>query len=115
TRPDELIVLRQALQDQGHAGPRTPRLWAALESIAGELTDAQFRAAGALASFDPRDSRWPNLGRPVAEKLVYENPLLIGAWREVFQPVGGALVEPLRTIHGDRSRPEQRALASSLL
>ena len=115
SRPDELIVIRQALQDQGHAEPRTPALWALLNTTEAALTDPQFRAAGVLALFAPHDPRWSDLGRPMAEKLVHENPLLIGAWREVFQPVCGELVEPLRAIHGDRSHPEPRALASSLL
>jgi formylglycine-generating enzyme required for sulfatase activity len=115
SRPDELIVIRKELFDNSHAEMLKPRLWVLLETNREELTESQFRAAGTLALFAPQDPRWPALGPSVAAKLVRENPLLIGAWREVFQPVCGVLVEPLRAISGDRSHLEQRALAFSLL
>jgi hypothetical protein len=114
-RPDELIVIRQALLDHGHAAALTPKLWALLRPTGTELTDPQLRAAGALALFDPKEPRWPALGPPMAAKLVQENPLLIGGWRVVFQPVRGVLDEHLRTIYGHRDRPEERALAYTLL
>jgi formylglycine-generating enzyme required for sulfatase activity len=114
-QPDEVVVIRQALQDHDHAAALTPRLWAVLEKTGTELTDPQLRAAGALALFDPMNTHWPALGPPVAAKLVGENPLLIGAWREAFQPVSSPLAEPLRAIYGHRDRPEERALAYTLL
>ena len=112
--PDELIVVRSALLRKGDVDALRSRLWALLEKTI-ELTDVQLRAAGALALFAPQDERWRALGPSVAAKLVRENPLLIGAWREVFLPVNEVLAEPLLAIYGDRSRPEQRALAASLL
>jgi hypothetical protein len=115
-RPDELTVIRRALQDHGQAAPLTPRLWDLLRPTETELSDPQqLRAAGALALFDPKNPRWPALGPPMAAKLVRENPLLIGGWREVFQPVNGVLAGPLRAIYGHRDRPEERALAFTLL
>ena len=52
---------------------------------------------------------------PIARKLVRENPLLVGAWREVFQPIAPALVGPLRGIYARRDEPEPRALAFTML
>jgi formylglycine-generating enzyme required for sulfatase activity len=112
--PDELIVIRKALLDNGHTEALRPRLWALLEKTI-EWTDIQLRAAGTLALIAPEDPRWPGLGPSVTAKLVRENPLLIGSWREVFRPVNEALAEPLRAIYGDRTHPAQRELAASLL
>jgi len=114
-RPDELIVIRKALFDTSHAELLKPQLWVLLEKNREELNERQFRAAGTLALFAPQDPRWPALSQSVAAKLVRENLLLIGAWREVFQPVYGVLLGPLRAIYGDRSHPEQRERAASLL
>ena len=113
--PDELLVIRQALHRHGHAPALTPKLQALLEETPSELTDSQLRAAGALALFEPKDPRWPALGPRVAAKLVRKNPLLIGASREVFQAVAPVLTPPLRRHFADRSQPEQRALAYTLL
>ena len=71
---------------------------------------------GALALFMPQDPQWSELGPPIATALVSNGPLLIGDWREVFQPINQQLVGPLRAIFGEISRPrEERALAFSLL
>src|SRR5208283_1544102 len=86
-----------------------------LKEMPTGLTDSQLRAAGALALFEPKDSGWPVLGPRVAAKLVQQNPLQIGTWREAFQAVASALTPPLRQHFADRSKPEQRALAYTLL
>jgi formylglycine-generating enzyme required for sulfatase activity len=114
-RPDELIVIRRALQDHGHAAALMPQLWALLKPTETELSDSQLRAAGILALSDPKNPRWQALGGPIAAKLVRENPLRIGAWREVFQPISVQLVGPLRAALGNWYSPEERVLAFTLL
>ena len=90
TRPEELLVVREALARHGHAQIVAPRLWADVEGVS-KLNDGQLRAAGALAGFDSKNQRWKNLVKPVAAKLVLENPMLLGRWCDVFRPVGGPL------------------------
>lgn len=114
-RPDELLVIRKELDKHGHASKLTPELRTLLEETSTGLTDSQLRAAGALALFEPKDPRWPDLGPQVAAMLVRQNPLLIGAWREAFQAVAPALTPPLRQHFADRGQPEQRALAYTML
>jgi len=113
--PSELLVIRQELYDHGYAPVLTPKLQTSLAKTPTELTDSQLRAAGALALADPKNLHWPTLGPLVATKLVQQNPLLIGAWREVFQAIAPALTPPLRQHFADRNQPEQRALAYTLL
>ena len=108
TRPDELFVIRKMLHDHCHDPALTPNLRALLAGTPDELTDSQLRATGALAVFAPKDPHfWLALGPRVAAKLVRENSLLIGTWREVFQTVAPALTPPLRQHFADRNQPEQ--------
>src|SRR5206468_288810 len=79
------------------------------------LTDAQLRAAGALAGLAPSDPALAESAGPIARKLVRENPLLVSGWREAFQPIAPALVGPLRGIYARRDDPEPRALAFTML
>ena len=44
-----------------------------------------------------------------------ENPLLLGSWSEVFQPVSRGLIKPLLALFADASRPEPRDRAFRLL
>jgi formylglycine-generating enzyme required for sulfatase activity len=114
--PSELLVIRQALRDHGHAPALTPKLQAKLEEKPTGLTDSQLRAAGALALFEPKDPRWPALGPRVAAKLVQQNTLQVDDWRNAFQTVVPALTPPLRQHFTDRSQPDDlRALAFTLL
>ena len=41
--------------------------------------------------------------------------LQIGGWRDVFLPVARTLVEPLRVVEGDRTKPEAKDRAYMLL
>ena len=112
--PHEVSVIRQALFEHGSASLLTPRLWR-LVGERPESTRPNLGAVGALAFFSPGDPRWDELGAPIAAELVSGSPSLIGAWREVFQPIQRSLLRPLRAIFGDAARPGARALANSLL
>jgi formylglycine-generating enzyme required for sulfatase activity/tRNA A-37 threonylcarbamoyl transferase component Bud32 len=111
--PDELLVIRQALQAHGHLEPQRARFEAVLKDQGDDLSDARLRALGGLA--EAAGDRWTKAAGPLAAKLVTENPLRLGAWREVFQPVSTALLEPLRAIYANRAEPEARDRAYTLL
>ncbi|HEV3121927.1 MAG TPA: hypothetical protein VGY53_08500, partial [Isosphaeraceae bacterium] len=113
--PEEVIVIRDALM-QHRAGDRIAAAWRdMLEGTPTELTDTQFRAAAALAKIHPNASIWFGLAEPIARKLVQENSLLLGTWRELFQPIAVRLNEPLRAIYANLAAPDSRDRAFTLL
>jgi formylglycine-generating enzyme required for sulfatase activity/tRNA A-37 threonylcarbamoyl transferase component Bud32 len=111
--PDELVVVREALAKAGRLGEQSARFQAVLKDQAETLTDAQLRALGGLVGSG--GDRWTKAAGPLVAKLVGENPLRLGAWREVFQPVSTVLLEPLRAIYANRAEPEARDRAFTLL
>jgi formylglycine-generating enzyme required for sulfatase activity len=113
--PDEVLIIRDALAANGLADKAVTPALRAMDPNVTLLTDAQLRAAGALAALAPAGLIWKSLAAPIAHRLVRENPLLVGAWREVFQPIADELTPPLRTIYADRKDPEPRALAFTML
>jgi len=113
-RPDELFVIRKALTRCGYERAVVARLWAELEGPS-QLDDRQLRVAGALAGFDPDNPRWGDISGPVAAKLIAENPLLLGRWRDIFRPVGDSLRGPLLASYYDRRNPERRVMAEGFL
>jgi formylglycine-generating enzyme required for sulfatase activity len=113
--PDEVLVIRDALIAHHAADGASARFRREMPTKTADLTDAQLRAAGALARMAPTDPGWPGWAPPIAHKLVRENPLRIGAWREVFQPVEAHLIGPLRRVYAEHDELESRALAFTLL
>ena len=73
------------------------RMWLTAEDPAA-AKDRRFRALCALAAFDPASPRWTNAGKPAAEALVAENPLL--AARLGGSPAAGPAVAPPRASGG---------------
>jgi formylglycine-generating enzyme required for sulfatase activity/tRNA A-37 threonylcarbamoyl transferase component Bud32 len=115
TTPDEVLVIREALVANRMAERAAAPARRALAGKADGLSDAHLRAAGALAGLAPADPALAAIAEPIARKLARENPLLIAAWREVFEPIAPALTAPLRRIYARRDEPEPRALAFTLL
>jgi formylglycine-generating enzyme required for sulfatase activity len=113
--PDEVLVIRDALVANRQADRVAGRVRRAVPAKAAELTDAQLRALGALAGMAPKDPLLATHAPALARKLVRENPLLVGSWREAFQPIAAALADPLREVYADRHAAEPRALAYTLL
>jgi formylglycine-generating enzyme required for sulfatase activity len=111
--PVELPVIREALG--GHSGDLRERLWAVLEDT-GHDADQRFRAACALADYEPDSPRWSKVARDVTNKLVTENPLALGAWTESLSLARGALVQPLADLCRDTNRSvSDRSVAANLL
>jgi formylglycine-generating enzyme required for sulfatase activity/tRNA A-37 threonylcarbamoyl transferase component Bud32 len=113
--PDEVLVICEALATARLGDKAVTSARQAIAAKAADLTDAQFRAAAALAGLASSDPALTPAAGPIARKLVRENPLLVGGWREVFQPIAPTLVGPLREIYARRDEPEPRALAFTML
>ena len=112
--PAEVLVVRAALEEVGSKDGIDP-FRKLLETNPAELSDVQLRAAGMLAVLDHATAARSELAAPLARKLVTENPLLLGTWSEVFQPVSRGLIKPLLALFADTSRPEGRDRAFRLL
>jgi serine/threonine protein kinase/formylglycine-generating enzyme required for sulfatase activity len=113
--PDELAALREVLASQREAVVN--QLWPLLEDHRADA-GRRFRAACALAAYDPDSPRWAEVQgfRDVIDYLVRENPLRVGRWTELLRPGANVLVPPLQTVFRDERRPEaERGVAASLL
>jgi formylglycine-generating enzyme required for sulfatase activity len=111
--PHELLLVRDTLQPYG--AELRAELWRRLEDPQAER-ELRFRAACALAAYDPDDPRWAKRGSDVVARLVVESPLILAQWVEAFRPVRAQLVGPLAEVFHDARRPEaERRLATTLL
>ncbi len=68
-----------------------------------------------LAAFDPEDSRWPALADQVTLWLAEENPLMVGTWVEMLDPVRSALLPSLIRLFRESTVPEVRTVANNVL
>jgi formylglycine-generating enzyme required for sulfatase activity len=91
-RPDELLVIRDALAP--HTESLAPKMWAALTDTESSRS-AVLRAAGLLAGWEPEDGRWGLVAERVADALLAENPLNVGPWATVLRPARRPLVSAL--------------------
>ncbi|MCI0457082.1 MAG: bifunctional serine/threonine-protein kinase/formylglycine-generating enzyme family protein [Gemmataceae bacterium] len=111
--PDEVPVLREALRS--HQREIEERLWGVLTDDRVPA-DQRLRAACALALYDPTAPRWKQVQRALVDKLLAENPLLVGQWEQALRPVASNLVVPLTEAFAEVRRPEsERFLAVNLL
>ncbi len=105
--PAELPIIRTALL------PHRERLAKGMWSIVDDPQagkDRRFRAACALAGFDPEGDGWAKAAKPTAEVLVTENPLYVAAWMEALRPSPRRSCRRLRRfsrIQSARSRNER--------
>lgn len=99
--PHEMLVIREALA--GHKEELSARLWSLAENPKSDQ-DQRFGAACALARFEPDNPRWKHISADVAAKLVTQNPVVLGHWTEILQPVGRFLLPPLASFLVDEQR-----------
>ena len=112
-QPDEVEVLCAALRP--HRGRLTRALWQVLEDADTEAP-RRFRAACALAAYDPANPRWAEAGPSVAAHLVQENPLVLGQWAHALRPLRHRLADPLAVLfRDDRQTDAERIVAADLL
>lgn len=109
--PAEVLLVRDALTP--HAADLAEVLWKKAE--AARPPSERFRAAVALAAFDPDSSRWPAAGQQVVEQLLSADPLHLGLWTNALRPVRGALIEPLARVYREKNQGDRRAVAASVL
>jgi formylglycine-generating enzyme required for sulfatase activity len=119
--PQELPMIRDALA--GHRDRLVGRLWDVLGD-AGSAPDQRYRAACALATYDPAGGDegrqgWAAVAPFVADRLllaVQQNPSHFTALRETLRPVRDALIVPLSSAYRNRQRGEsERSWATSFL
>ena len=111
--PAELLVIRAALLP--HRTRLAPEMWAIVDDPQSPK-ERCFRAACALAGFDPQGAGWKRAARPTAEVLVTENPLHVAACAESLRPVAKKLVPLLQEVFQDAKRPEsERMMATGVL
>jgi formylglycine-generating enzyme required for sulfatase activity len=112
--PDEFLVIRDALR--GLSNRVLPRLWPELDDASAPVSGRAFRAACALAGYEPRHPAWSRLANRLTTALVAENPVWVGQWVEALRPIGTRLVEPLAAMCGDASRSDgERYIAATVL
>jgi formylglycine-generating enzyme required for sulfatase activity len=100
--PDELVVVREALRDRKPG--LTEDLWAILQNRKHDQEE-RFRAACALAGYDPDNPRWEKVADDVAAKIVSQHSLVVGKWVDVFGPKAGEwLLKPLAGFLADEKR-----------
>ncbi len=105
-RPAEFLVLRTALQR--HQEHLSERLWPVLQD--GQAGPGpRFRAACALAAYDPEDPRWEKACGAVVQQMLSENPLHLGVWLEALQPVRRSLIGPLEEVFAGQTDLKQTA------
>ncbi len=111
--PAELLVIRAALLP--HCDELAAGMWRIVDDPAA-AKERRFRAVCALAAFDPESPRWKNAGKPAAEALVAENPLVAVTWVEALRPVRQSLLPVLQAVFRDRRRGDaERLLATGVL
>jgi formylglycine-generating enzyme required for sulfatase activity len=78
-------------------------LWKVLEAALGD-TRQRFRAAAALASYDPASPHWEDQEHWIAEQLVAQPSLVLRTWVETFKPIKQRLAPALAVIFREQSR-----------
>jgi serine/threonine protein kinase/formylglycine-generating enzyme required for sulfatase activity len=90
----DFMIIRHALAP--HTTSLASGLWDLLEKEAGDPRQ-RFRAAAALADYDPANPRWKGAASWVASQLVGQPSLELARWVEALGPVRDHLIPVLRT------------------
>jgi serine/threonine protein kinase/formylglycine-generating enzyme required for sulfatase activity len=111
--PAQLPVIRDALID--FRDRFLEELWSTVETP--NDSERMIRAACALATYDPRDARWEDVGTDVANRLVQQNMYVVPAWTDALRPISHELLPQLAVIYRDRSikRALERDMATAIL
>lgn len=100
---NEFPIIRDSLAP--HCSRLNRGLWELLEADNGEA-DRRFRAAVALATFDPASSRWEGAKQWVGERLVAQPSLVLSGWVDALRPIKNQLIPALTTILRDPAKPQ---------
>jgi serine/threonine protein kinase len=101
--PADFALIRDQLKP--HQSPAlTAFLWQQATDPAGG-PKRQFRAACALAAFDPDADGWQGLAKPTVDRLLVQNPAEVEAWAKSLDGVKAKLIPPLADgitdLHGN--------------
>jgi hypothetical protein len=111
--PGEVLVIGEFLDRHGQGEPLRDGLWPLLEDP-GEKAERRFRAACALARFDPDSRRWDRAAADVAGWLVGQNTAFLGQWLEALRPARLHLLPALGQLFRT-APPQQRGVATDVL
>ncbi len=94
----------------------TPRLWNLCQT-SNRDPQRQFRAAAALADYDPTSPFWDKQSRTTAEQLAAQPALLVQHWVDALRPIKERLLPPLTDLFRDRSvdREINRSMIAEIL
>ena len=84
-RAQDFAVLRAELAP--YKQEFSERLWTTLADTNADA-DQRFRAACALAGYEPDDPRWAQQGPFIVNKLAAEDALALKDWKDALDPVG---------------------------
>lgn len=109
--PLEFLAIRGALRPQKQEW--TPRLWSILET-SDAPPDQRFRAACALALYDPEDARWTKWTDEVVSMLVTQKPFVMASWADALVGIKPKMMEPLAKMLVDENRglPDRGLIAT---
>jgi len=108
----EFPTLRDVLAE--HREKLSGRLWSDAESAESE--DRRFRAAAALATYEPANPGWRAIRDDTVQSLTRVKPEFLGDWKEALRPVRAEVLGPLGAIFRNHELGElQQALATSTL
>jgi formylglycine-generating enzyme required for sulfatase activity len=111
--PGEFPIIRDALAP--YRADLVAGFWEMLQSGPGD-PDRRFRAAAALASYDPASPRWDRPKRWVAGQLVAQPTLVLPRWVEAFGPVKHRLIPGLlATLREGSGPPAAPAVAAEVI
>jgi serine/threonine protein kinase/formylglycine-generating enzyme required for sulfatase activity len=97
----QLLVIREALYP--HRQELSERLWVLLEKPESDA-GKRFRAACALARFDPSNTRWQKVAVDIAAVLALQDPFVIAGWTNALEPAAPFLSPPLAEFLEDEKR-----------
>jgi formylglycine-generating enzyme required for sulfatase activity len=109
---NEVLAIRTALLP--FKEQFVPRLGQFLDTPEKDLLK-RFRAACALAAFDPENPRWANISPEVVATLLADDPRSLRDWMEAFRPVRQELLKPLVEFFRSKDKPVERSLATHIL
>lgn len=105
-------VLRESLAP--HAPRISNRLWSLVDGEKAPVS-RRFRAACALAAYEPSAEEWQSTGSRVAGWLLGEDVLQVDTWIEVLRPIRKWLRDPLHELARDKEGNETSYVATLAL
>jgi eukaryotic-like serine/threonine-protein kinase len=99
----DFAILRDSLEEKKRS--LIGSLWAIAQN--DKSRDGEhLRAVSALAAYDPKNSRWPDVSKTTTALLVSQDVTTLGQWIAALQPVGEVLAVSLVNVMEDEQRSD---------